>query len=1131
MESDLTPYTAIQSLPAHAVLVLAPHPDDEVFGCGGAVACHVRCGVAVNVVILTDGARGSGDVATRCRESRAAAQVLGYGAPEFWGLPDRGLQYTEALVQRLAVQIESANIDLVYAPSPWEVHPDHRQTALLAAEAVQRVGVPVRLAFYEVGAPLRPNVLVDITTVLPTKEAAIACFASQLAEQDYARKILALNQYRTYTLARETLAAEAFWVCSAQELARALPAGLALTVSPGMLSDVTSLPQRSPLVSILIRSMDRDLLMQALDSVALQTYPAIEVVVVAARPVHRPLPAMCGPFPLRLLATDAPLQRSAAANRAMEQARGDLLLFLDDDDWLMPGHIARLSQVLARHPQVLAAYTGICLVDASGQSTGMMFDLPFDALRQMSGNLMPIHAVLFRAEVTARGCRFDETLDLYEDWDFWQQVATLAPMVHLPGVSGVYRVHDSSHVHAEAGPMGAAAALIYQKWRTHWADWQIGQAMQRVWSYPELEIQLTNTRQYADETRNRAVVLQQQLEQAKIQTLRDQETIQDMVRNHELLAQELARHSHVLSAMRNSSSWRLTAPLRTLASQFKSSFIGKALKPAFRLRAILTSEGAQGVRYRLKQRLATRHEISSGYAKWLQVKERDRNETPDNLHRAMQSWPKMPLISIVMPVYNPPVDLLQQAVASIQAQVYPRWELCIADDASPNAQVWQLLQELSAQDHRIKVVRRAVNGHISQASNSALALAEGEFVALMDNDDLLATDALYWIAEAVNRVPAAQIIYSDEDKLDAQDQRFGPYFKPDWNYTLFLGHNLISHLGVFRTNLMRAVGGFRLELEGSQDYDLALRCVEQVEPGDIVHVQRVLYHWRAIEGSTASGNDAKPYAALAAQRALQEHRQRIGQPCSVEILPTSNYRCLRPNPSSRHSLTAILVGAVKVAPAWISDPTHGVAEVLFADANPTAINGAVASAKGDLVALVDAALTPANPDALMELARHAVETGTGIAGGTVRNRDGLLVAGGLVLNPRTVASTFQYGLPKGNTGYMGRGSLAQELSAVSLDCVVIRKEVWVTNGLMSTEYGINDIGAVAACLTLRSGGYRVVWCPGATWITREPRVQSMRRDRRRFLQNRTGKVAEWLQRDPAYHPLLNAEKADFSLQP
>lgn len=1124
MESDLIPCSASPVIPARRVLVLAPHPDDEVFGCGGAISLHVRQGTPVEVVILTDGAAGAGDPADRENESRAAAAVLGYGQPVFWRLPDRGLHCAEALVERLANTISAMAADLVYAPSPWEVHPDHRQAALLATEAVRRVTGSVRLAFYEIGAPLRPNLLLDIGPVLETKARAMQCFASQLAQQDYARQLTALNQYRTYSLPHAVAAAEAFLLLEAAELASFMAAAGSSLVAWAAHPGSNALTAQPPLVSILIRSTDRAYLAEALDSVALQTWPNIEVLVVAATPGHQALPARCGRFPLRLLTTDAALRRSAAANRALAEAHGDFLLFLDDDDWLMPSHVARLAQVLSQQPHALAAYTGISLVDAAGRPLGQAFELPFDAIRQQAGNLTPIHAVLFSARVLAQGCRFDETLDRYEDWDFWLQLGRLGPMVHVPGVSGAYRIHDSSGVHADAGPLGDATARIYQKWQQEWTPETMGSLMQRVWSHTELETQLATSRQQLAATQEAAEHDRRVMTQA----------IEQQQQQLEQQRQGLEQTTAYLAGVLNSRSWRVTRPLRQI-----SAWLQRPTRLQ-RLRDILAAEGWRGLSYRLRQRWPSSGESRAmDYGRW--VREYD-TPTPDRLaqqRKSMAEWRHTPLISIVMPVYNPPLELLKEAVHSVQAQIYPHWELCIADDASPDEGVWRLLQELAGQDGRIRLVRRGTNGHISHASNSALELAQGEFVALMDNDDLLPADALYWVAQAVNQRPTVQVIYSDEDKLDAQGQRFGPYFKPDWNYTLFLGHNLISHLGVYRTRLMRDVGGFRAGFEGSQDYDLALRCIERVAPAEIAHIPRVLYHWRAIEGSTALATEAKPYALTSAQRALQEHRQRIGQPAEVTILPSWNYHCQRPDPGATDRLSLVLVRASDAAtglpaPAWTAEPAFGVHEVLSCTADAASIQAALNRAQGTLVALVRADLQPAGPQALLELARHALEPGTGMAAGTVRDTAGRLVTGGLILNSTTVAAVLLPGLPEGNTGYMGRGLLTQELSAAAMDCMVMRKRLLETSVRLDETLGISPPGAAAACLQLREQGLRIVWCPQAVWTetesARRPAPEALEALRRAFMTRYGKRYAGWLQHDPAYHPLLDAVRADFTLQ-
>jgi LmbE family N-acetylglucosaminyl deacetylase/CTP:molybdopterin cytidylyltransferase MocA len=564
VESDLIPQRASSDIPARAALVLAPHADDEVFGCAGAIAAHVRQGVAVKVVVLTDGAAFA-DPAVRNAESRAAAAMLGYGEPEFWGIPDRGLAYSEELVARVVETIKAQGADLVYAPSPWEFHPDHRQASKVAVEAAVRTGA--RVAFYEVGAPLRPNVLLDITATFDLKKRAMQCFASQQAQQDYARHIGALNEYRSYTLPAGHMAAEAYLVLGPAELLRELPAGLREAVSFGF-SPSTQPANDVPLVSVLIRSVDRQHLQEALDSVALQTWPNIEVVVIAAQPGHQPLPERCGPFPLRLVPTDVPLPRSKAANRALDEARGEWLLFLDDDDWLTPGHVARLAQVLQLQPHARAAYTGIALVDGDGRPLGQTLDLPFDGIRQLAGNLTPIHAVLFSRDLLAAGLRFDEALDRYEDWDFWLQLSRQTLLVHLPGASAVYRIHESSGVHNDTGPGGEATQLVYRKWKAGWDAGQGHAMMQKVWAAHDLEAQLARL----------------QLELAEVSAARSAAST-DLARALDQRAADMGRlHAEIESQLRkvavreaemaaflNSTSWKLTAPLRALSRIFKGN--------------------------------------------------------------------------------------------------------------------------------------------------------------------------------------------------------------------------------------------------------------------------------------------------------------------------------------------------------------------------------------------------------------------------------------------------------------------------------------------------------------------------------------------------------------------------------
>ncbi len=373
MENLLVPNQASTNIPCTHALVFAPHPDDEVFGCGGAIMRHIEQNVPVRVIIVSDGAHGVSDenkteyTRQRQNESITAAHILGYGMPIFWQYQDRQVCYSEKLIQEILTAIRETGADLVYAPSVFEMHPDHRAMGMAVVEAIRRIGKAVRVALYEVGIPLRPNLLLDISDLAARKTAAMECFVSQNARQRYDQHITALNRYRTYTLPASVTAAEAYIVIPAEELTND-PLKLyqpehTRQKALGLVLDRSDMP----LVSIIIRSMDRPTLSDALDSVALQTYPNIEVVLVNAKGAdHREVGEWCGHFPLHMISNDEQLQRSKAANRGLESAKGSYLIFLDDDDWFLPHHITQLAIELDRSESAIAAYSAIQCINQSG---------------------------------------------------------------------------------------------------------------------------------------------------------------------------------------------------------------------------------------------------------------------------------------------------------------------------------------------------------------------------------------------------------------------------------------------------------------------------------------------------------------------------------------------------------------------------------------------------------------------------------------------------------------------------------------------------------------------------------------------------------------------------------------------
>lgn len=561
-ESRFVPYEAVRHFGVERVLVFAPHADDEVFGCGGALALHAREGADVQVIVLTDGrandpAAGEEVPGIREAESLAAAHVLGYAAPTFWRLPDRGLQYDEVLVSRIGEALATWQPQTVYAPAPSEVHPDHRACALAVLEAVRRYEGETGLSLYEVGVPIpHPDSLVDIGPVLELKRKAMRCFSSQLAIQAYDEHIEALNRYRTYTLGRGVTAAEAFRKSSsstlrtqADELLQARTWDALLPAADGEV----------PLVSVMVRSMDRTSLRETLDSVAAQTHARIEIVVVNARGgMHTPLPGQWGRPALRLVNENGPaLNRGKAANHALTASRGRFLMFLDDDDSIDPDHVAKLVNCLQDNPGAVAAHTGVDAVDRDGRLL-LRFCMNAPAARLRLGNFLPIHAVLFRATaVTEHGCAVDESLEIYEDWDFWLQLERLGSFVHVPGVSARYLIGEPTQHPVHAPQMKLKwRTRILQKWGCSFDPKAFDLLAGHV-ENSESEVRTLNARIVALESAQAELV-------ARMGEVNRQND--DLRRTLEIREQTLLEQQASIAALQHSLSWKITAPLRKMLS-------------------------------------------------------------------------------------------------------------------------------------------------------------------------------------------------------------------------------------------------------------------------------------------------------------------------------------------------------------------------------------------------------------------------------------------------------------------------------------------------------------------------------------------------------------------------------------
>ena len=563
-------------------------------------------------------------------------------------------------------------------------------------------------------------------------------------------------------------------------------------------------------------------------------------------------------------------------------------------------------------------------------------------------------------------------------------------------------------------------------------------------------------------------------------------------------------------------------------------------------------------------------ETAGNYARWIRCYDHLQRDDLECIRKQIAQFHYSPLISILLPVYNSNLKWLRRAILSVQKQSYPRWELCIVDDASTDRKIWPFLQRCARRDQRIKVIRRTENGHISAASNDALHLATGDYVALLDHDDELAPTALYFVALALNKNRDLQLLYSDEDKLDERNQRSEPYFKSDWNPDLFLAQNFVSHLAVYRTDLIQRVGGFRIGFEGSQDYDLALRCIEQIGPEKIEHLPRVLYHWRAGDQSTASDATAKPYAQEAARRAVQEHLERTE--VAGTVVPSHDIylqtRYALPNERPKVSIvipTRDQASSLKKCVDSIFEKTDYPAYELIVLDNESydsqaleflaelkkrdvvqveriddafnysrLNNRGVELSSGTFVALLNNDVEVLNADWLTEMVSRAMQPKVAMVGARLWYPNGTLQHGGVILAAGGIAGHAHAGLRRGDAGYFARAHLAQDVSAVTTACALVKREVYLKLGGLDENLAVtfNDVDF---CLRLREAGYRIVWTPYAELIHHESASRGFDNSapkQVRFLAEVDYMKSKWgdiLQRDPFYNPNLSLDENLFTL--
>ena len=606
------------------------------------------------------------------------------------------------------------------------------------------------------------------------------------------------------------------------------------------------------------------------------------------------------------------------------------------------------------------------------------------------------------------------------------------------------------------------------------------------------------------------------------------------------------------------------------------------LKPSVVFRRKIEKYAKKGIRYwksqggaalagKIVSKVKTASTREIPYQKWILRHLPGDRELEKQRHEKFEYQPK---ISIVVPLYKTPEKYLHQLVESIKAQTYPNWELCLSDGSGADSPLRKTLDALEKSDERIRVIRNETPLRIAENTNAGMEAATGDFIAFADHDDVLTPHALYQCVKAVNENREIRLLYSDEDKMSMDGHKFfQPHFKPDYNPDLLCTVNYICHLFVVRRDVVDQVGLFRPEFDGAQDYDFIFRCVEAVKPEEIYHITKILYHWRCHEDSTAENPESKTYAFEAGKRAIEAHYKRTGihaevfqgeflglyrtkfirdhDPLISIIIPNKDHtddlkRCMDSidSKSTYQNYEYIIVENNSTEEKTFRfykdlEENHPKARVVYWDRefNYSAINNYGASfAKGEYLLLLNNDTEIINDDCLEELLGYCMRGDVGAVGARMYYEDDTIQHAGVVIGFGGIAGHCFVLQPRGTTGYCHRIICAQDYSAVTAACMMVKKSAFDQVGGLTEELAVafNDIDF---CMKLRAVGYLIVYNPYAELYHYESKSRGLE-DTPEKVARFNKEIATFEKRwpdimrdgDPYYNPNLTLKSQDFSLR-
>lgn len=548
------------------------------------------------------------------------------------------------------------------------------------------------------------------------------------------------------------------------------------------------------------------------------------------------------------------------------------------------------------------------------------------------------------------------------------------------------------------------------------------------------------------------------------------------------------------------------------------------------------------------------------------------------------------VFSICVPVYHPPARYLSAMIESVLAQTYPHWELCLVQADASHQESQEVLTRFAGKDPRIRVKTLSANLGIAGNTNEALAMAKGDWLGFLDHDDVLAPEALYSIARALEKHPKARMVYTDEDKLSPEGEHFQPHFKPDFNLDLLRSNNYICHFLLVQRSLCEEAGPVSSAFDGAQDYDFILRCAEAAMGGEvkagadpgftgILHVPEVLYHWRTHAASTADNPVSKAYAFEAGQRAIEAHLARLGVPGTVrQTADLGFYEVFYAVPEEEPLVSILIpnkdhVSLLRECLTSLEKSTYGRIEVWIAENNseeeetfayykeleekglrggsiPVEIdtwqgafnyaainNQAARRARGEYLVFLNNDIVIESPDWLQEFVSVCARPEVGAAGARLCYPDGTIQHAGIVVGMGGIAGAMFVGMDGRRTGYLHKASLKQDMSAVTAACMMARRDVfWEAGGF--TEKLAVAFNDVDLCLKIRQRGYLIVYCPQVQHIHAESKTrgpEDTKEKVRRFQGEIEYMRSRWIrilrEGDPCYNKNLSLTKWNYSLRP